>query len=136
MVNNFSPSLLVGYFEAFREAFNAPSSSYFKAFVWAFMLIPGRKRVTDIANACFFMKKHVRSFERFLSEHKWSMHQVIASLILLLLTQLADKLIVHGAFPPAEDTRFVSKPSKKMPGVQRWKDYSSNPDRRWLHNWA
>ncbi|MCW3129030.1 MAG: hypothetical protein N2V75_02875 [Methanophagales archaeon] len=52
------------------------------------------------------------------------------------MSQLADKLMVHGAFLPAEDTRFVSKPSKKMPGVQRWKDYSSNPDRRWLHNWA
>jgi len=62
------------------------------------MLIPGRKRVTDIANACFFMKKHVSSFERFLSEHKWSMHQVIASLISLLLSQLMDRLMVHSAF--------------------------------------
>ena len=73
-----------------------------------FMLIPGRKRVTDIANACFFMKKHVSSFERFLSEHKWSMHQVIASLISLLLSQLMD-------------TRRIL--------ARRWKDYSSNPDR-------
>jgi len=139
MVNNFSPSLLVGYFEAFREAFNLPSYSYFKAFVWAFMLIPGRKRVTDIANVCFFMKKHVSSFERFLSEHKWSMHQVIASLVSLLLSQLMDRLMVHGAFLLAEDTTFASKPSKKMPGVQRWKDYSSNPDRGGYiigHNWS
>ena len=109
--------------------FNSPGYSYFKDFVWAFMLIPGRKRVTDIANACFFMKKHVSSFERFLSEHKWSMHQVIASLISLLLPQLMDRLMVHGAFLLAEDTTFVSKASKKMHGVQRWKDYSSNPDR-------
>ncbi|MHC1623272.1 MAG: hypothetical protein ACXQTR_01620 [Candidatus Methanospirareceae archaeon] len=54
------------------------------------------------------MKKHVSSFERFLSEHKWSMHQVIVSLISLLLTQLADKLMVHGASLLAEDTTFAS----------------------------
>lgn len=139
MVNQFIPALLVGYLEAFREAFNSPGYSYFKGFVWAFMLIPGRKRVTDIANACFFMKKHVSSFERFLSEHKWSMHQVIVSLISLLMSQLADMLMVHGAFLIAEDTTFVSKASKKMQGVQRWKDYSSNPDRGGYifgHNWS
>ncbi len=47
MVNKFIPALLMGYFEAFRAAFNSPGYSYFKGFVWAFMLIPGRKRVTD-----------------------------------------------------------------------------------------
>lgn len=69
MVKNYIPALLIGYLEGFRVAFNSPSYSYFKGFIWALMLIPGRKRVTDIANACFFMKKHVSSFERFLSEH-------------------------------------------------------------------
>lgn len=118
MVNKFIPALLIGYLEDFRGIFNSPGYSYFKGFIWALMLIPGRKRVTDIANACFFMKKHVSSFERFLSEHKWSMRQVIASLVSLLLSQLADRLIVHGAFLLAEDTTFVGKASKKMLGVQ------------------
>ncbi|MCD6455718.1 MAG: hypothetical protein J7K81_02860 [Methanophagales archaeon] len=48
MVNNFIPALLIGYFEAFRESFNSPGYSYFKAFVWAFMLIQGRKRVAEM----------------------------------------------------------------------------------------
>jgi hypothetical protein len=77
MANNFIPAVVIEYLEVFREAFNSPGYSYFRAFVWAFVMIPGRKRITDIANACFFMKKHVSNFERFLSEHKWSMHQVI-----------------------------------------------------------
>lgn len=67
------------------------------------------------------------------------MHQVIVSLISLLLSQLADRLMVHGAFLIAEDTTFVGKASKKMHGVQRWKDYSSNPDRGGYifgHNWS
>lgn len=72
MANNFIPTLVIGYLDVFRVAFNSPGYSYFKAFIWAFMLIPGRKRVTDVANACFFMKRHVSSFERFLSEYNWA----------------------------------------------------------------
>ena len=136
---NFSPTLLITYVEAFRKAFNMPGYTYFTGFIWALMLIPGRKRVTDIANACFFIDKHVSSFERFLSEYKWSMHGVIASLVSLLLSHLGERLMVHGAFLAAEDTTFAGKASKKMMGVQKWKDHSSNPDRGGYlfgHNWA
>jgi hypothetical protein len=51
MKNHFIPALVVEYLEAFRAAFNSPSYSYFEAFIWAFMLVHGRKRVTDVANA-------------------------------------------------------------------------------------
>ena len=64
------------------------------------------------------MNKHVSSFERFLSEYKWSMHEVIVS---LLFSHLGERLMVHGAFLTAEDTTFVGKASKKMMGVQKWK---------------
>ena len=109
--------------------FSSPSYEYFKAFIWALMVIPGRKRVTDIANACFFLKKYVSSFERFLSEYRWSINKLTAALVSLLLSVLGEKLRVHGAFLLAEDTTFARKAGKKMPGVQRWKDYSGNPDR-------
>jgi len=98
MVNNFIPSLVVVFLESFREVFNSPGYLYFKSFVWALMVIPGRKRVTDIANACFFLKKHVSSFERFLSEYKWSINKLIEALVSLLLSVLGDRLRVHGAF--------------------------------------
>jgi len=139
MIEKFVPALLIAYLETFRQAFNKSGYSYFKVFIWALMLIPGRKRVTDSVNACFFMDKHVSSFERFLSEYKWSMHEVIASLVSLLLSHLGERLMVHGAFLAAEDTTFAGKASKKMMGVQKWKDHSSNPDRGGYlfgHNWA
>ena len=139
MMDPIFPVLLLVFLSHFREIFTAPGYGYFKAYIWAFMLLPGRKRVTDIANACFFVKKHVSSFERFLSEYKWSKSKLITSLVSLLLSQLGDKLLVHGAFLVVVDATFESKPSKKMPGVQRWKDYSSNPDRGGYifgHNWA
>jgi hypothetical protein len=48
------------------------------------------------------MYKHVSSFERFLSEYKWSMYGVIASLVSLLLSHLCERFMVHGAFLTAE----------------------------------
>ena len=139
MIEIFVPTLLIGYLEGFRVAFNKPGYTYFTGFIWALMLIPGRKRVTDIANACFFIDKHVSSFERFLSEYMWSMNGVIASLVSLLLSQLGERLMVHGAYLCAEDATFAGKASKKMLGVQKWKDHSGNPDRGGYlfgHNWA
>jgi hypothetical protein len=50
------PCLLVMYPGLFRDVFSSPRYEYFKACIWAFMQVPGRKRVTDSANACFFMK--------------------------------------------------------------------------------
>jgi hypothetical protein len=139
MIEVFVPTLLNSYLKTFRKAFSKSGYTYFVGFIWALMLIHGRKRVTDIANACFFIDKHVSSFERFLSEYKWSMHGVIASLVSLLLSQLGERLMVHGAFLAAADATFVGKASKKMPGVQNWWDHSSNPDRGGYlfgHNWA
>ena len=107
MNTNVIPTLLIAYVEAFRKAFNKPGYTYFIGFIWALMLIPGRKRVTDIANACFFIDKHVSSFERFLSENKWSMNGVIASLVSLLLSHLGERLMVHGAYLCAEDATFA-----------------------------
>ena len=130
---------MVVFLGSFREVFNSPGYLYFKSFIWAFMVIPGRKRVTDIANACFFLKKHVSSFERFLSEYKWSINKLIAALVSLLLSVLGERLRVHEALLLAEDTTFARKAGKKMPGVQKWKNHSSNPDRGGYilgHNWS
>jgi len=138
MLDKFIPSLLMVFLEGFRGAFNSPGYLYFKSFIWALMVIPGRKRVTDIANACFFLKKHVSSFERFLSEYKW-INKLIAALVSLLLSVLGERLMVHGALLLAEDTTFARKAGKKMLGVQKWKDHSSNSDRGEYiigHNWS
>ena len=57
------PELLLMYLGLFRESFS--SSSYAQGVCMAgrsFMLLSGRKRVTGIA--CFFLNKHVSSFER------------------------------------------------------------------------
>jgi len=103
------------------------------------MITGGRKTVTNIAHACFFLDRHIASFEKFLSQYKWDMIQVSKAMIRLLLKVLADKLYICKAFLLSIDTTFTAKASKKMTGVQKWKDHSGNPDRGSYitgHHWA
>lgn len=138
-MDTFFPALLLSYLESFRQTFSAPSYKYFKSFVWAMLITESRKTVTNIAHVCFFLDRHIASFEKFLSEYKWDMNQVAETMIRPLLKVLADKLYICKALLLCIDTTFAAKASKKMPGVQKWKDHSGNPDRGGYitgHHWA
>jgi len=135
----FFPSILLTYLESFRQMFSQPSYAYFKAFIWAMMIIEGKKTTTNIAHACFFLKKHIASFERFLAEYVWDMNKVSHTLVNILLKVLADKLLIYDAFLIALDTTNTPKSTKKMIGTQKWKDHSGNPDHgKYIigHQWA
>jgi hypothetical protein len=138
-MDTFFPVVLLTYLESFRQTFSAPGYKYFKSFMWAMLIIESRKTVTNIAHACFFLDRHIASFEKFLSEYKWDMSQVSKAMIRLLLKVLADKLYICRALLLSIDTTFTAKASKIMPGVQKWKDHSGNPDRGSYitgHHWA
>lgn len=138
-MNAFFPPILLTYLESFSQLFSSPSFSYFKAYIWGMMMVNGRKCITNIGHTCFFLDRHIASFERFLSEYKWDMNQVTRILVRLLVETLKDKLCIHGAFLLAVDATYSAKNSKKMIGVQRWRERSSNPDRQKScvgHHWA
>lgn len=138
-MNAFFPSMLLTYLESFGQLFSSPSYSYFKAYIWGMMMVNGRKCITNIGHTCFFLDRHIASFERFLSEHKWDMNQVSRILVRLLVETLKEKLCIHGAFLLAVDSTYCAKSSKRMIGVQRWRERSSNPDRQKCclgHHWA
>jgi hypothetical protein len=99
------------------------------------MLLETKKTITNITHASFFLKKHVASCERFLSEHIWDVNQLTGILIKLLINVLKDKLYIHGAFLLAVDTTHKAKASKKMMGVQKWKQ---NKESNYIigHHWA
>ena len=45
---------------------------YFRGFVLAMMLLEqARKCVTNIGQVCFFVERHISSWERFLSQYQW-----------------------------------------------------------------
>ena len=138
-MDTFFPQLMMAYLSSFRQAFSKANWIYFQSFLFAFLIVEGRKCVTTIADACFFVDRSLSSFQRFLSEYHWDLTEVVDHLVRLLLRELKDEMKIYGAYLIAIDTSIVSKSSKKMIGVQKWKDHSGNADRgehRLGHHWA
>ena len=134
------PMTIMNYIGTFASAFAANNFIYFRGFTLAFLLLgQTRKCVTNIARACFFVRRHISSWERFLSQYQWDINEVRLRLVKLLKQQLQDKLLVYGAYLAWVDTTLVTKVKGKMPGVQKWHDHSGNPDRGEHligHHWA
>ncbi len=123
------PDILVGYLLEFRHAFSQPGWRYFQGVIWAMLFVTGRKCVTQIARACFFVDRSLSSWERFLSEQQWDSNQVMRSLVGLLQRELGEALLYAGRYVLAFDPTFVAKVKGRMLGVQAWRQHSENPDR-------
>src|SRR2546428_11853518 len=124
----FFPTQTLPLFQVFHPCFTAPSFAYFQSYVWALMVVEGRKCMTRIARCVFFHQRDLSSWERFLAEHRWSLPTVTARLVTLVVAKLGAQLQVHGAYLLGTDTTLVAKTAKKMLGVQTWKDHSDNAD--------
>ena len=124
-----APAILVNYLMLFSSHFTKPSFVYFSGYILSLLLTRGRKTMTCIANTCFWVDRHLASWERFLAENRWDPRAIFGTLLEVLMTKLGEQLQVHGAFLAAVDTLLVAKNGDKMPGVQRWKDCSGNADR-------
>jgi hypothetical protein len=128
-MENFFPEILLAYLQSFRQAFYQPGWLYFQGYIWATLLSGGRKCVTQIARACFFIDRSLSSWERFLAEQQWDVNQVMLALIGLLQQELGDTLKYAGRYVIALDPTFVAKVKGRMLGVQTWREHSENPDR-------
>jgi DDE superfamily endonuclease len=125
----FFPAQTLSLFQVFAPCFTAPSFIYFRAYVWALMVVEGRKCLTHLARCAFFHQRALSSWERFLAEHRWSLTALTERLVTLVVTKLGDQLQVHKAYLVGTDTTLVAKTAKRMLGVQKWKDHSDNADR-------
>jgi DDE superfamily endonuclease len=125
----FFPTQTLPLFQVFAPCFTAPSFAYFQSYVWALMVVEGRKCMTRLARCVFFHQRDLSSWERFLAEHRWSLTAVTERLVTLVVAKLGAQLQVHGASLVGTDTTLVAKTAKKMLGVQTWKDHSGNADR-------
>ena len=133
------PEILFGYLLLFRPHFTKPSFAFFSGYILSLLLTSGRKTMSRVAHTCFWVDRHLASWERFLSENRWDPTAVFATLLDTLRAKLADSLKVHGAYLAAVDTLLVAKNGHKMPGIQFWKDHSGNADRGERirgHHWA
>ena len=125
----FFPAQTLSLMQVFAPCFTAPSFAYLQAYVWALMVVEGRKCMTRLARCAFFHPRDLSSWERFLAEHRWSLSAVTDRLVTLVVSKLGDTLQVHGAYLLGTDTTLVAKTAKRMLGVQKWKDHSDNADR-------
>jgi hypothetical protein len=111
-----------------RECFKIPTYKFFINFIWCLLVAEGKKTTRNIHRYCFFCKKNLSSWERFLSQYKWPFMEVMKKLFMLLVDTFPDQFLTFGAFNIAYDTSLMSKNSKKIPGIQKWRDHSGNAD--------
>ena len=125
----FFPAQTLPLFHVFAPCFTAPSFAYFQSYLWALMVVEGRKCLTRLARCAFFHQRDLSSWERFLAEHRWSLTAVTERLVTLVVAKLGERLQVHRASLVGTDTTLVAKTAKRMLGVHTWKDHSDNADR-------
>ena len=125
----FFPAQTLPLLQVFAPCFTAPGFAYFQSYVWALMVVEGRKCLTRLARCAFFRQRDLSSWERFLAGYRWSLTAVTERLVRLVVERLGAQLHVHGAYLVGTDTTLVAKTAKRMLGVQKWKDHSDNADR-------
>jgi len=133
------PEILSNYLLLFKPHFTKPSFVYFSGYILSLLLTGGRKTMSRVAKTCFFVERHLASWERFLAENQWDPLAVFGTLLETLRAELDDSLKVHGAYLAGVDTLLIAKNGSKMLGIQRWKDHSDNADRGDRirgHHWA
>jgi len=133
------PAVLFNYLTLFRPHFTKPSFVYFSGYIMSLLLTGSRKTMNHVADTCFWVDRHLASWERFLAENRWNPTAVFGTLLETLKTKLGEDLKVHGAYLAVVDTLLIAKNGFKMPGVQKWKDHSGNADRGDSirgHHWA
>ncbi len=87
-----------------------------------------RKCATNMVRVCFFVDRHVSSWERFLSQSQWDLTAVRQGLVSLIQQKLGNRLWSCGAYLAWVDTTLIAKVKGQMLGVQKWHDHSGNPD--------
>ena len=133
------PEILLAYLSLFRPHFTKPSFTFFSSYILSLLLSGGRKTMSRVAHTCFWVDRHLASWERFLSQNRWDTTALFGTLLDTLHAKLADSLKIQGAYLAAVDTLLIAKNGHKMPGVQLWKDHSGNADRGEHlrgHHWA
>lgn len=111
-----------------KECFTIPTYNLFVNFIWCLLVTEGRKTTRNIYRYCFFYKKNLTSWERFLSRYKWSISKVMKKLFSLLINTFPGQFLLYDAYTVAYDSSLIAKNSIKIPGIQKWRNHSGNAD--------
>ena len=61
----FFPAQTLSLLQVFAPCFTAPSLAYFQSYVWALMVVEGRKCLTRLARCAFFHQRNLSSCQLF-----------------------------------------------------------------------
>ena len=124
----YIPTDLLEILLHFKENFSKAIFGYFIGFVWSILSTSNKKVITSIKRHCFFIKKHISSWERFIGEYKWNHIEIAKKMFKLLLRKYIQQLLIYGKLLVVVDTTLTAKNSDKMFGVQKWNNHSGNAD--------
>lgn len=111
-----------------KDVLSIPNLNIFVNYIWCILATEGRKTTRNIYKYCFFFKRNLSSWERFLSDNHWSYMDVMQKLFLLLTDTFKSQFLIYGAYLVAFDTSLCAKGSKKIIGIQKWRNHSGNAD--------
>ena len=114
------PPLLLLYLDCLSPCFSCYSAPFFEGYVVGLLLTKGRKCMSRVASVCWFVDRHLSSWERFLADHHWSTTEFTQCWFRLLCKRLSHLGIDLSEYLFLLDTTLVSKVKGRMPGVQKW----------------
>lgn len=112
----------------FDRCFTKGIFSYFVGIIWALLTSSKRKVTTNLKRQCFFVKKHIASWERFVSDYKWNHLEIANTMLKILVRKYIGNFTIHKKLLIAIDTTLIAKNTKKMFGVQKWNNHSGNAE--------
>lgn len=103
------PAVLFTYLTLFKPHFTKPSFVYFGGYILSLLITGGHKTMNHVAHTCFWVDRHLSSWERFLAEYRWDPTALLGTLLEALKAKLGQELMVHGAFLAVVDTLLIAK---------------------------
>lgn len=138
-MNHLFPELMIMYVNYLSPCFSYYSRPLFKGYVLGLLLCNSRKCMKHIASTCWFVDKGLSSWERFLSEHHWSLDSLMQRYFELLFFRLKHLGIDLSELLFALDTTLVAKTKGRMLGVQKWSAHPGDDSAEQsliAHHWA
>jgi len=80
-----------------KECFTILTYKLFINFIWCLLVAEGKKTTRNIHRYCFFYKKNLASWERLLSQYKWSYPEVMEKLFVLLINTFPQQFLLWNA---------------------------------------
>ncbi|MBF0240024.1 MAG: transposase [SAR324 cluster bacterium] len=133
------PALILLYLDQLSPCFSRYSVVLFEGYVWSSLITNGRKCMSRLASACWFVDRHLSSWERFLADHHWSITELTRRWFSLLVSRLLKLGVPLAELIFVLDTTLVAKVEGSMLGVQRWSAHpgENEAEKKIIgHHWA